>query len=329
MPFPRFVVIGLSLLLSALPVRANDGVAGLEAGELVFLTSDRIEMAEEDLYLSPDEVRVRYLFRNTTHEEVTTLVAFPLPPIMQNPDYGYGFGPAHADPMNPLGFRLWIDGKELPVAVHMRASSQYGLDVTRILQKWHIPLLLLYSGGGDFERMQARLNGLPEPVIEELAALGAISVETYDGRWIMPDWTTHVSYLWHMTIPAGGTVEVRHVYAPVPEAFIFSVGELDGGYMNDIACMDPPFIAAARRMLGGAEYQATTARVLNYILTTANTWAGPIGRFHLTIDKSDPRWLVSLCRDGIRKTGPTTFEWEAVNWRPEGDLAVFFLAPPG
>lgn len=329
MRLSRLASLCALFLIAALPARANDGVAGLEAGELVFLTSDRIEMAEEDLYLSPDEIRVRYLFRNTTRQEVTTLVAFPLPPIVQSPDYGYGFGPAHADPANPLAFRLWIDGRELPVAVHVRASSQYGLDVTRILQKWQIPLLLLYAGEGDFERMQARLNGLPAPVIEELAALGAISVENYDGRFIMPTWTTHVSYLWPMTIPAGGAVEVRHVYAPVPDAFIFSAGDLGGGYMNDIACMDPPFIAAARRMLAGAEYQATTARVLNYILTTANSWAGPIGRFHLTIDKSDPRWLVSLCRDGIRKTGPTTFEWEAVNWRPEGDLAVFFLAPPG
>jgi hypothetical protein len=328
MPFLRFAAVCLLVLLSALPARANDGVAGLEAGELVFLTTEKIEMAEEDLYLSPDQVRVRYLFRNTTGREVTTLVAFPLPPIVQSPDYGYGFGPVHSDPMNPLAFRLWIDGRELPVAVHARASSQYGLDVTRILQKWQIPLLLLYAEEGDFERMQARLNGLPGPVIEELEALGAITVENYGGRFIMPTWTAHVSYIWTMTIPAGGTAEVRHEYAPVPEAFIFSVGELDGGYMNDVACMDPPFIAAARRMLGGAQYQATTARVLNYILTTANTWAGPIGRFHLTIDKTDPRWLVSLCRDGIRKTGPTTFEWEAVNWRPEGDLSVLFLAPP-
>ncbi len=59
-----------------------------------------------------------------------------------------------------------------------------------------------------------------------------------------------------------------------------------------------------------------------YILRTANSWAGPIGRFTLTVDKGDPGNIVSLCADGIRKTGPTTFLQEKTDYVPDGDLHI-------
>ena len=132
-----------------------------------------------------------------------------------------------------------------------------------------------------------------------------------------------------MTFPAGADLEVRHSYAPVPETFILGRYDLDDPALSRAACMDRSFRAGVEARLGPDEYAFTTAHVLRYILTTANTWRGPIGRFHLTVDKGDPRMLVSLCRDGIRKTGTTTFEWRARNWRPTRDLTLLFVDPPG
>ncbi len=324
----RRLFLAFLLLWPALATRANDGVAGLEAGELVLLQSDDIEMAEEDLYLSRDQIRLRYLFRNHAGRDVTTMVMFPLPPIDMGAEYDYGFTPAHRDPDDPVGFRLWIDGRPVPVSSRARAITPDGRDVTALLEKWRIPLIFLTPDEASWRKLQDRIESLPARARNELIAAGALRDEPWvaDGFW--PAWTTRFAYYWQMTFPAGGEVEVRHEYAPVPEAFFLSAGDLEAGFLADEVCTDAPFIAGVRRRLGPDEYASTTGYLLRYILTTANSWRGPIGRFHLTVDKGTPDMLVSLCRDGIRKTGPTTFEWQAENWRPTRDLALLFVAPP-
>ena len=54
---------------------ANDSTAELGAGGLVYVTTDVVEMRSEDLFISMEEVRVRYEFVNTSDHDVTTLVA--------------------------------------------------------------------------------------------------------------------------------------------------------------------------------------------------------------------------------------------------------------
>ncbi|GEL42146.1 hypothetical protein MEX01_27370 [Methylorubrum extorquens] len=60
-------------------------------------------------------------------------------------------------------------------------------------------------------------------------------------------------------------------------------------------------------------------------MTTARR-AGRIGRFTLTVDKGRADALVSFCRQGVRKTGPTTFVWEARDDVPDSDLRVLLVS---
>ena len=69
-------------------------------------------------------------------------------------------------------------------------------------------------------------------------------------------------------------------------------------------------------------------RPLEYILHTARSWHGPIGTFTLTIDKGARSRLVSLCADGVRRTGPGTFEVRRQDYRPNEDLHVLFIDQP-
>ena len=58
-----FVVTPLGLcLLAAPPALANDSTAEMAAGGITLLKSDGIAMKSEDLAISIDEVRVRYIF---------------------------------------------------------------------------------------------------------------------------------------------------------------------------------------------------------------------------------------------------------------------------
>lgn len=62
-----------------------------------------------------------------------------------------------------------------------------------------------------------------------------------------------------------------------------------------------------------------------YILTTANNWSGPIGRFHLTVTTTSPEDLLLTCMDGLKQVTPT--EWELVRerYRPTGELELLIL----
>src|SRR6185295_13609010 len=59
--------------------RANDSSAEKAAGGLVLRQSRDIDMVSEDLFVSPEHVRVHYVFRNRSARPVTTIVAFPMP----------------------------------------------------------------------------------------------------------------------------------------------------------------------------------------------------------------------------------------------------------
>jgi hypothetical protein len=63
------------------------------------------------------------------------------------------------------------------------------------------------------------------------------------------------------------------------------------------------------------------------VLRTANSWAGPIGKFRLTLDKGAAENVISLCADGLKKTGPTTFVMEKANFTPTSDLEILLAKP--
>jgi len=65
------------------PAWPDDSAASIAPGGLVARRERRIVMAKKVLRISPEKVVVDYDFRNDTDQDVTTEVAFPIPP------YGY------------------------------------------------------------------------------------------------------------------------------------------------------------------------------------------------------------------------------------------------
>ncbi len=312
-----------TLFLAGGEALANDSTASLQTGDLVLVPNADIRMLEEDLYLSTDEIRVRYLFRNTGAQPITTLVAFPLPPIEYSEEASYDFVPG--DPYDVVDFQLWIDGAPIGPQLDAKAIGKTGTDVTALLARWQIPVTMVTPDQASADRLYAHLDNLPSQALAELRQAGAIHDDDWgDGFW--PAWQTHLTYFWKMTFPQGQDVEVHHAYTPVPTWTFFSDYDIEARSFHREACIDPSFESGARRMLAASEHDILSLKLLDYILTTANNWRGPIGRFHLTIDKGSPAALVSLCRDGIRKTGPTTFEWSAENYTPDHDLTVLFIS---
>ncbi len=306
---------------------ANDSTARLELGGLVYANTTAIRIAEEDLYLSRDEVRVRYRFENVTDKDVSTLVAFPMPELVIGDDVSYSVEPT--DPINFIGFTVAVNGEPVPVSVEARAT-RFGVDVTDILARHDIPVTL-FTGDPDLtDALFQRLNNLPAAARAELDENGLIDWSTTFGAGekplANPHWRARVSFYWHQTFPAGATIEVEHRYRPVPSVFFLGPDQARTPSYGKEFCIDKGFVRGVERRAGSSEHGYLMGYELRYVLVTANNWLGPIGKFRLTIDKGNPDDLVSLCIDGIRKTGPTTFVHEAENFSPGGDLNILFAS---
>src|SRR5690349_21651438 len=89
-------------VFAASPVSANDTTAVLGTGGLVFISTDQLKMKSEDLFASPDQVKVTYQFQNLTDQEQDVLVAFPMPDIAGNGDFNVAVPDMEAD--NLFGF---------------------------------------------------------------------------------------------------------------------------------------------------------------------------------------------------------------------------------
>lgn len=338
----------LALLCLAPPALANDGFGGITATGLTFSQTKDIAMEEEDLFISLDRVEVSYLFRNHAAQDVTGEVIFPLPPIaladLLVMDWNL---PTDRGRANLLQFSAKVDGQPVQVNIDPVAvippewvegaphSDQYdtpGRDVTAVLKKHQIPLTL------DTDAVFAALQRLDPAALDELAKAGVI--ETFGpARELTQDeiylrWAIVLRYHWTQTFAAGKVLRIQHSYENRPwgGVFVWSDPPKEDWLKMTAAryCIDKTTSRGIARALseGASDDVGVGSSVeIAYVLRTANSWAGPIGKFRLTLDKGHPRNLISLCAEGIKKIGPTRFQMEKTNFRPETDLEILVVQP--
>jgi hypothetical protein len=131
--------------------------------------------------------------------------------------------------------------------------------------------------------------------------------------------TSTLTYYWTQKFPAGKTIVVEHTYKPAlwqsfaPEPTTDDTAKY---------CIDAGTTKAIAALARTDQVKVYFANGLNYILKTARNWSGPIGDFHLTIDKGDARNVLSACIDGLKKSGATKFELRKKDFVPERDLSL-------
>jgi Domain of unknown function (DUF4424) len=329
----RFVAVCGVLVSGA--AFANDSISELGTGGLILSRTDAVRMQSEKLSISMDEVTVDYVFKNDTDKDVNATVAFPMPDITgtvydrpQIPD---------GESDNFLGFEVKVDGKDVKPQLQQRAVA-VGVDITDLLEKNHVPV------NPFAQPVFAALEALPEATANEWIDRGLIFIDSYDdgSGWKnvrTPMWSLQSAYWWQSSFPAGKEVKVWHRYKPSVGGtsgltFFFDNKFQDGeGTYSDYKkryCMDDTFekaiLKAAKESKDG--YPLLMEQRLQYVLTTGGNWAlGTIGDFQLTIDKGKKENLISFCGQGVKKTGPTTFEMTAKDFYPEHDLDILILTP--
>lgn len=297
----------------------NDSVAVMEAGGLRLVRDAPVELLAETLFVSAERITVDYDFRSLEQAGTTTLVAFPLPEYdlaWEGSDRLGGPGDSVAD---RIGFRVWSGDLELRPSLEVKALRN-GIDITGLLDRYRIPV-----GSLDYDALIAALEAVPPQGRAELARLGA--ARWNDAYGPEPLWTIHASFYWTQSFPAGKTIHIRHEYTPM--AGMFFVGDPALSEFDPAAyCMGEDEKQGVRNRLKAAPYGTILATNIRYILTTGANWRGPIGRFHLILDKGMPDNLISLCFKGIEKTGPTRFEAVIQDFTPAAELDVMIFAAP-
>jgi len=341
------LALALSLLL-ALPLRADDGAGSIAAGGIILMKRElRITMAKEVLQISLGKVIVDYDFCNDSDEDITTLVAFPIP------RYGYGdwdetFGdPTFSD------FSLAINGVPTKFKTEVRAYIGKR-EVTALLAREHIDS----STFGHFNT-KAEESSDPSPDFTR-AAPAAKAVLRQSGAYDKdnyPSWKVDKKYYWTQTFPAHGTVHIRHEYSPaIGGSNSFSYGlrgeqELarkakrtadEAQEIDEVEsmCFEP---ALRNRMLSMTKQgQMVPYNYVDFILTTANTWKTPIEDFTLIVERpsagdqgknkryvpASKQSLVSFCWAGpVEKSDPQHFTAHLTNFVPDKELRIGFLYP--
>jgi hypothetical protein len=329
----RTVLLAAALAsVAAMPALANDSSAELATGGLVFVPNDDVEMQAEDLFISAQEVRVKYRFFNKSDKDVTVLVAFPLPEV-RIAEQDQNIALPTEDPVNILDFKTTANGQPITTQVEQRAYA-LGIERTQYLRGLGIPLAPHVRATDD------ALDKLPPDKWDDLLKLGLVEIEEYDvgkgmQKHLAPRWGLRTTFYWEQTFPAQRDMIIEHRYKP-------SVG---GSAQTDLGapfaaqepwyadyrhkyCIDSDFYATIDRLRKASKSEfgpPYSEQRIDYILKTAANWSGPIKDFRLVVDKGDADSLLSFCGDDIKKIGPTQFEVHKADFVPEGNLSVLIL----
>ncbi len=337
-----FVILGVLGSMSHASV-ANMTTAVIGAGGLVPVKIENVSIEREDLYISPKQVSVRYLFKNATNKDVHAPILFPLPPIDVYVESGDGFNATLQNADGPaINVKVSVNGKSVNVLLRQRAYSRDRLEVTEKLRKNRIKLL------SKPRELEDSLILIDHSTIAEMANSGLILKEDgYIGNWIVIG-----EYIWTQTFPANSITEVTMDYEPL------TGGDYDKGIVLD---ENADYLETERDYAVERERLArfpwderycfdknTVKQIANlpknnmgdrsayiswtrYILDTAINWSGLIEEFNLTVDKLHPQAVLAMCppdlKTPLQQTGPTTYEFKAKKFHPAINLSILVVTP--
>lgn len=324
--FDTLLLASALAMTAAAPALANDSMAETAIGGLTLTKSADVVMESEDLFVSEEKVTVDYVFTNTSAKDIETLVAFPLPDVVNGPE-----DVARPNFAKELNFRTTIDGHPAELKL-VQTASVNGVDVTARVLAAGLPL----SPDPEFE---AKVKALAPDVRKGLVDAGALKNDGSDAEpYWNAHWVTETSVTRTQVFPAGKSIRVSHSYKPFVGGSVGSILAPNLRNQADFAeqvaayrakfCVDDSFVKGFDAARGKNKDTLQSDLWIGYVLTSGANWSGPIRHFRLVVDKGDPKNLVSFCATGVKKIAPTRFEVVYDNFTPKQDLNVLIVRPP-
>jgi hypothetical protein len=322
--FIQFAVVLASIVVCT-DASANDTTARVGVGGLELTKTENIEMVSEILEISTSRIKVTYRFLNTSDNDITTTVAFPMPAF----DNTRAMGRENQRPLD--SFQIFVNGALLPVHKY-RVFLINNIDMTDKFRKIGLSDNQIFDpeftctsflAEDDFNKSECKLTD------EQFAAMRNMRT---GGNWQIKE-----TVYWEQTFPAGKEIEVVHEYKPY-------VGDGGNNHQNFLKNS----YEAAKRIFAEVCMDESTFRILSrgtpdfpakedgnfsvyfldveYVLGTGRNWKGPIKNFKLILKKRAPDDVVSLCFPGkATKTSPITIEFSQTAFVPQDKLVVYFF----
>ena len=310
--------LAYAVLLAMTAAQANDSTGYVGTGGVEYLKNKNISMHSEDLYISKEEVRVNYEFKNLSNKDITETVLFPMPAVPSFIDSDYADINATYD-----NFKVWANSKLITPDQHVRTFmypiiikngeenyAETPIDTTNIFKACGISdaqMMSPWTYKFDTDDINQRLLDCNSKALDRF-------IDDREDLDIL--WDSQVIYSWKQTFKANTITKVKHTYKPLVGGSVH-LGEEE--FTN--FCVD------ASTQKGFNKDGSHPYHALSYILTTGANWAKPITNFKLTV-KRDTNELVSFCWKGkgnVKKIGPTTFEIKESNFVPTYDFDVAFI----
>lgn len=317
-------IVGLTLLSQ--PVHADDAYAARAAGGLVFKHSNAISMDTEVLEISPNRIVVSYEFKNSSKKDISTIVAFPLPPVKCGWfDEPYSRYPSDFETqVNGVPIRTRIEKRAFIRSDEEGANAQArgfkeGQEVTQFLRDHSIPV--------DCRQAipKGRWRDIAVPGYTRAVKAGL----AYSGFKSDPYsiyYETHIRYFWRQTFPAQLIVQITHAYRPADGAGQLGVQEAYPAYSSHLRTYQQ-FFASQPQLVSYLNDLIPSNNngylLVKFILKSANTWRGPIKDFRLVIKK--PQCFVVASISGATSLVDDNIVIEKKMFAPSSDLEVFYV----
>lgn len=320
--------------IAAPPAQANDTVARVGTGGLVFEKSHDIRMVSEKLTISIKRIDVQYRFRNETRRAVETVVAFPMPEFHWDPEQmpnWKNIGPVDT-------FAMEVDGKTVDTKIERKAMLGTR-DITAALRQAGLSENQIFRTFGDaYDLEGVRLTERALARLRDMQAVGDVN----------PRWRVLETVYWVQTFPPRQEISVKHSYRPFagrvysyydeermkPQPSLLLSSKGDG----DQACLEEGGGRAVENRLrstlnAGARSAYVEMHDVEYVLGTGRNWKGTIADFTLNIVKESPEQIVSLCFPGKPvHIGDKTLQFKMRDYAPQEKLVLNFYTverPPG
>lgn len=329
------IIYGICLLaLTLLPQRviANDGFGALGIGGVTISKTDSIAIQQETLDISCDSIKVSYDFINESSKDETATILFPLPAYSANPPESGIIAAGQ-----PHDFTIKVDGKPVTYRTEVKATNDRSQDVTSILKS--VGLTDKQIAGFPFDETLIDMHHVLHLTKQQIAALFETGLVDDDG---IPRWKIHVTFIWTQKFPAKKILHVEHTYKPfiaegtaggysAQDGVAWTLGKLTPGTTNEK--YDFCLSKQQRARLDGLyakeknrdSYNELPGTVVEYILTTANSWKDGIRNFTLRVHAKSKNEVVAFCfPGGFRQVGEKQYEAHAKNFKPKSDLSIYF-----
>jgi len=330
----KILGIALGFFLLGNAVRADDTFVALAAGGLVPMDPTTIQVESEEVEITPRRITIHYVFRNPGDQDESPTIAFSLPDLDGMAMCASPYHLPRKNEVNFMGFNLLSGGKPIPTQMDLQAYRE-GQDVTSRLAAAGITANLLQ------EPLNAALLKMPPEERDKLEAEGLIEAEKFAApleitgkrRGWCAQWTMRVRFSWTQPIGAHEAIELTQVYSPVvggtPLMPTSDASTYGGSYCAGpelISTIAPMRVEAAQGKDKDKDVKPLLyEQAIDFVLTNANKWNGPIGVFHLTVLTLTQNDMLMTCMSGLQRTGPTRYEFQKDNFQPREELRLMIL----